>query len=347
VSFELGRALLSTEAVSSDVLADAFLTSTREGVSLVRALLMTKAIAPERLEQEFGRGGSSALTAVVPAPELVAALPHDLCARLLVAPLRRDPETGVVEVCVPDLRDAHGAAEIGRILGAEVRLVRARVDALVRAVLPVSQRVRAPAETGAADDEETGPGTLIPPAHAVPPPPNTERRPPVFVSSIPAGAASQPPNTQQRLHEALRVAKDRDAVLDLLLSGTREIAPKSALFIVRKDEFVGWGCTPEFGDLVALRTVVLRSDAPSVLATAAAAGSYVGPLPRTQTHSVLLRAMGSVTREIAVQAVRVFGRSAILILADDLGDALSAKRRIEELANAAGLALSRILRERK
>src|SRR5438128_1781240 len=50
VTYELGRALLLSDAVSPEALAEALFTATTERVSLVRALLATRAIEPHRLE---------------------------------------------------------------------------------------------------------------------------------------------------------------------------------------------------------------------------------------------------------------------------------------------------------
>jgi hypothetical protein len=145
---------------------------------------------------------------------------------------------------------------------------------------------------------------------------------------------------------SMRGARDRDTVLDLLILGTRTVARKVALFIVKRDEFVGWSCTAELGDGAALRQVVVPTSVPSILAIAATNGSYLGPVHMTEWHAPLLAVMGSASRDVAVAPVRVWGRPTVLLLADDLGETMIATRRMEELTHAAGEALSRIVRER-
>ncbi len=450
VSFELGRALLLTEAISKEGLARALLAAARDRVSLVRAILSVGAMTRERLEAELSRSETPSMRAVMPVKELVARLPPQLCARLCAVPVRKDPRTGTIDVAVPDVRDAQGAAEIGYLLDAPVRVVRAPLQAIERAVSepdhgtgPLSRRTGntpawgttpvpaprtsaappAPAapllelarqstpvpptwdipipltrrsihpEAGATSQrpalvlakEPDGqrdfapgdnlndalenalerviflrePTTLIPPpAESVPPPPNTEPRPPTFPSVPPPPGVplvvrrSQPPPPAGFYADAgailagLRAARDRDGVLELLLAGTRAVARKVALFIVKRDEFVGWSCTPELGEPALVREIVVATDAQSVLSYAATHGAYLGPLQETATHAHLLRVMGTASRDVAVTSVQVFGRATVMVLADDLGETMIATRRMEELAQAAGEALTRIVRDR-
>jgi hypothetical protein len=56
--------------------------------------------------------------------------------------------------------------------------------------------------------------------------------------------------------------------------------------------------------------------------------------------------MGSAGPDVAAVAVRAHGRPAMLLMADELGDTLHGTRRMDELARAAGEALSRLLSSR-
>jgi len=48
---------------------------------------------------------------------------------------------------------------------------------------------------------------------------------------------------------AMQSGTARDEVLHALLAGTRMVAPQgSRSFVVKRDVFVGWRCTSEFGD---------------------------------------------------------------------------------------------------
>ena len=444
MSFELGRALLLTEAITQEGLGQALLASARDRVCLVRAILSVGAMTRERLEAEISRAETPSMRAVVPVKDLVGRLPPGLCARLCAVPVRRDPRTGTVDVVVPDVRDAHGAFEIGYLLDVPIRVVRAPLQAIERAVaelegvngaaprkssgrtpawgtqsieatpppvtaapvlelarhstpvpptwdipIPLTRRSVHPepptpsqrpalllADADGAGEFAPGenlsqalenalervifirePTTLIPPpAESVPPPPNTEPRPPTFGSippapAVPAGMRrSQPPPgfyaDAGAIFSGMRAARDRDGVLDLLLAGTRAVAHKVALFIVKRDEFLGWTCTPELGEVAAIREVSVSTGAASILSYAATHGAYLGPLNATEAHASLLRVMGTPTRDVAVASVQVFGRATVMVLADELGESMIATRRMEELASAAGEALARIVRDR-
>jgi hypothetical protein len=146
---------------------------------------------------------------------------------------------------------------------------------------------------------------------------------------------------------ALRVAGSRDEVLELVLTGARMVAFKVALFVVKRGGFLGWACTPEFGDRTALQTVLVPLDQPSVFDQAVREGLYLGPIRHDENHAMLLHIMRSATRDVAVVPIRVSGRTAVVIVADELGDTMLATRRLEELARAAGDSFARIVRMRR
>jgi hypothetical protein len=145
---------------------------------------------------------------------------------------------------------------------------------------------------------------------------------------------------------SLRTASDRDAVLSIVLSGVRGLARRAAILVMKKDAFVGWSCTPEFGSAAALRNVSIPSAASSILATAAAGGMYLGPLFEADAHGPLLAVMGTATRDVAVSAVKVGDRTAMLILADELADTALSTKHMDAIAKAAGDALARLVRRR-
>jgi hypothetical protein len=57
--------------------------------------------------------------------------------------------------------------------------------------------------------------------------------------------------------------------------------------------------------------------------------------------------MTSATRDVTAVPVRVSGKTALVIVADELGDTMIATKRLEEIARAAGEALLRVLRAGK
>jgi hypothetical protein len=143
--------------------------------------------------------------------------------------------------------------------------------------------------------------------------------------------------------EALRRVSNRDEVVRLALRGLHLIAPRFGVFAVKRDGFHGWACNVELGDQDDFRKVKISLDQPSVLATAAATSLYLGPIPSTPAHAPLLVLMGRASFDVAAIAVRVGGRPALVLLADDLEDTLLGTRFLDELARAIGDALARLL----
>ena len=143
--------------------------------------------------------------------------------------------------------------------------------------------------------------------------------------------------------EALRRVNNRDEVVRLALRGLHLIAPRFGVFAVKRDGFHGWACNVELGDQDDFRKVKIPADQPSVLATAAATSLYLGPIPSTPAHAPLLVLMGRASFDVAAIAVRVGGRPALVLLADDLEDTLLGTRFLDELARAIGDALTRLL----
>jgi len=145
---------------------------------------------------------------------------------------------------------------------------------------------------------------------------------------------------------ALARAATRDEIVKLALGGASLFARRVALFAVKRDGYHGWACNAEFGDEDALRALLIPPDQPSVLATSTATSIYLGPIPDTPAHDGLLGVMERASSDVAAIAVRVAGRPAAILVADDLGDTLTGTRRMDELARAVGEALARLLAAR-
>ncbi len=146
---------------------------------------------------------------------------------------------------------------------------------------------------------------------------------------------------------AIRSASSRDEILASLLLGVRSVARKAGLLVAKKDHFAGWMCNAELGDSSAFRLVQIPTVVPSIFTTAAAGQTYLGPLYRDRVSAPLLDVMGSTSRDVAVTPVRVLGKTAVLVVADDLGDTMLGTKSMEELARAAGEALARVVRRRQ
>ena len=418
--YDLGRALLLSEAVTPEALARALYVVATEGVPLPRVLVALNFITPERLDEELARSEAPTVQNVAPVQDLVDTLPNGLCSRLLALPIRVDPRTGTVDVAVADARDPHGAHEIGFFLKAPVRIVRAPLAALERALdrstAPLDVHAIAAANSSAPDAEasksiwvvqrtvaqeafketpawgtpvprpspvksavhasygmlpETPDSDLPPVLQALAPAPprrtlpsspvahallagealETSQRRPSYGSLLSGRADSWTPPPPalpfpepSRILSTMRNALDRDEVLHALLTGVRVVARKVALLVVKRDAFVGWRCTPEFGEEAELRKIRIAVALPSALANAATAGRYLGPIYNSEAHAPLLQVMGKATPDVAMTAVRLKGQATMLVVADELGDTALGTKRIDELARAAGDALTRILK---
>ncbi len=145
---------------------------------------------------------------------------------------------------------------------------------------------------------------------------------------------------------ALRVAEDRDEVLGLVEKSARAVARRVALLVVRKDALVGRSCSPEFGPLEALQALSIPTRGPSLLSSVLDGDVYLGPLLGS-VGTTLLQVMGTASRDVAIVAVRVAHKPAVLVICDELNDTLLATRHLEIMAKVAGEALERILRSRR
>jgi hypothetical protein len=149
--------------------------------------------------------------------------------------------------------------------------------------------------------------------------------------------------------QAIRDANDRDSILELLVVGTKTVAHKVAVLAVRRDALVGWTCSPELGDRAALRATRVAPEMSNLFTTVLAGDTaLLLRIPKDAAHAPLLSVMKAApSAEVAFMPVRVEGKAVALVLADELGDTLLATRRMEELAQVAGDAFGRLLRERR
>lgn len=146
---------------------------------------------------------------------------------------------------------------------------------------------------------------------------------------------------------SLRVAQSRDEILELVLTGARMLALKVALFVVKRGGYLGWSCTPELGDRVAIQNVLIPLESGSIFDLAVQEGLYLGPIRQDNVHMALLHVMRGATRDVAAIPIRVAGKTAVIILADELGDTMLGTRRLEEIARAAGDAFARIVKTKR
>ncbi len=166
-----------------------------------------------------------------------------------------------------------------------------------------------------------------------------------------------PPDTSPLLTEAvvgleraldeLDDASSRDEIVLACLRGMASVARRVGVFAVRRDVFTGWACTHSFANEVEFRSIRVERRDDTVFAHAAAEGWFVGPVPPTAPHRALLDLLRDPGREVAVAAVRLHGRPAMLILAAEMIDTMIATRAAERVVQASSRALLRVLRAEK
>jgi hypothetical protein len=142
-------------------------------------------------------------------------------------------------------------------------------------------------------------------------------------------------------------ATSRDRLMELVLVAVHPLAPKCALFAVKKEAYVGWMCTAEFGEGDPLAHVQIDARKPSLLATVATVGTYLGPMPRNEANAPLAKFIKSQSEEILGVAVKAAGRPAVVLLALEVDDPRHTMSVLTEVARGAGEALERIVRAKR
>jgi hypothetical protein len=148
--------------------------------------------------------------------------------------------------------------------------------------------------------------------------------------------------------EEIRATRDRDAILDLVLSATLTFARRAAVLAVRAGSLVGWTCSPELAEQTALRTVRLSAAGTALASALDNDGARFVRIPLDATHAPLLWVMNvPPASDVALVAVRVAGKPVAVVLADDLREPIEGVRRLEEIAHVAGAALAEVLQHRR
>jgi hypothetical protein len=149
--------------------------------------------------------------------------------------------------------------------------------------------------------------------------------------------------------ERIRGATDRDRILELVVEAVRPVAPRVAVFAVRKDALLGWTCSQEMADRNVLRAARFTPGPVTALdGVLASEGSTFVRIPRDATHAPLLAGLSRAPAgDVALVPIRVESRAVALVMADGYGDALATAKHLEDVAHAASEALARLLRERR
>jgi len=163
---------------------DALLLSELRGVSFPRALVERGIVTEAELDDEIARLAGPGLRYVQGSAELVAKLPRTMARRLSALPTRTDPQTGVVDIAAADPFDPHIEAEMSFHLKAQVRVLRASINAVEEAIRRIEVAMEgAPVETTPRQRRLTpalpygAPGSIPPPAPSTPIPLVLKRSP--------------------------------------------------------------------------------------------------------------------------------------------------------------------------
>lgn len=378
MALDLARRLVSRGLVQKDEATRALASHARGEQHFVQAIVASSAITDTALFAELEAMDLPVVHRVVPLLKLCDALPRPLPAQLLALPIRQDSRTHTVDVAAADPLDAHVARELTHQLGAPVRVVGAPLSALEASLLelaregtgtgefdampepppfPLVDRKTPPYLTRPVVDDRLSPTVpRIKPQSDIPIPLVRRSAPRLAVAhpldELPP-ATSRAPLSARPARErhadpgpvlaALRRAATRDELLDLMLNGLVMVCGKAAVFAAKKGEYRGVRASEALASHAQIRELSVPSDGPSVFATAALMGHYLGPVPATPVHAPLRGALGDLVGEVAVVPVRVDGVLALLTLQADLDDTMLATRRADDVARASAEALTRIL----
>src|SRR5690606_35005160 len=145
---------------------------------------------------------------------------------------------------------------------------------------------------------------------------------------------------------AIMRAASADEVVQHLTDALGLVAAPVMILASRGSDFVGRSGSGSV-DQMAVSSLRIPGDRPSVVLTACESGYYLGELPQTPVHAALAVALGQPNGEVLVQVVRVGVRVALVTLCTLALESGRASCRAEKMVKAAGESLARILLGRK
>lgn len=143
----------------------------------------------------------------------------------------------------------------------------------------------------------------------------------------------------------LAAAESPNAVLEQLASGLAPVARRVILFVPHGPSFQARAARPEL-DADRLRRLRLPTAAPNVFSGALEASYYLGRLPQAPGRAEL-GAVLTGDDEVYILPVLVSTRPALIAVMSGFESAFTATRRADQLGEAAGQALERIVRAKK
>ncbi|HEY6080574.1 MAG TPA: hypothetical protein VIW29_17290 [Polyangiaceae bacterium] len=158
----------------------------------------------------------------------------------------------------------------------------------------------------------------------------------------PSAAAPSPRTARERLESAAKPEEVLEVLRDALLPAS------SMVFAIKNASFDGRVASASVEQRTSIKQISVLSHQPSVLETAVKSGFYLGPIPNTPNHRELRDALPpDAQNEAYVTIVTVSDRPSLVWLLAGFEQSLDLTRRADEVAQLAGRALTRILRERK
>jgi hypothetical protein len=143
VTFDLGRRLLLSSAISAGELRHAVYETVVRRKPFPRALADASATARSLVDHGLDEPDgaiSAVMPTVEPLQELVDELPRGLLRWLVAVPIRRDPRSGAVDLAVVDPLDPYAAAEVAFHLRLPVRARAASLASIERALATLVER---------------------------------------------------------------------------------------------------------------------------------------------------------------------------------------------------------------
>ncbi len=166
-----------------------------------------------------------------------------------------------------------------------------------------------------------------------PPPPPSSASVPEIIVPVSAHAAD------------LETAESADEVLGLLARLATPLGRSAIVFAVRPNAYAARTWSSNLADMMQPHPPRIPISRYGVIDAAFSDGHFLGRIPEDTANEALTRLLGNV--EVYVVPVLISDRAACALVLSELHSTFEDTRSADELARLAGLALERIVRERK
>lgn len=287
-------------------------------------------------------------------PEFIALIPRELAVKYRVIPLaRKNKRLGLI---MSDPADLQAIDEIGFITGyiiiplvtPEVRLVQAlgkyyqlEVDVRYTQIIEkIEERKRVhaielpPPEPPPQEESTAEPHYLEGPLPELPLPDregDAEQR--SWTEHISSFAPSE-------VSRKLAHAENREEIADLVVSTLADRLTRVILFVVRDDSVIGWKGVSRQSPLEKINGFrIPLSDSSALRTVTDGAGFYLGPLPDTAAHEMLIMSLGGEKpRTVLLMPLLIWGRVLNILYVEGGDDLADLVPEIQKLLSKAALA---------